>query len=136
MESNQDKDFQDDTALDTTFDEESESEQRSGPFAVAPVDPIIFKQSTDNPELRAAAAYVQMARRDNTRPAQAAPTARQKKDHTAWTPAGALPTADASEAATSAGSTSSVRVIVTIVAVALPLAAIGTAIWFGLSLLS
>jgi hypothetical protein len=135
MESNPDKNLQDDTALDTTFDD-VENEERSGPFAVAPVDPIIFKQSTDNPELREAAAYVQMARRDNARPTQAAPTARQKKDHTAWTPAGALPSGDVPASETSSNSTSSVRVIVTVVAVALPLAAIGAAIWFGISLLS
>lgn len=67
-----------------TLNEEDIKPVGNSPFGVAPVDPLVFKKTTDSPELRAAAAYVPIS----TVPAEREkpPEQPEKKDYGSWTP--------------------------------------------------
>lgn len=74
--------------VETVNDDENVEPSKNSPFGVAPVDPLVFKKSTDSPELRAAAAYVPIS----STPVERAkpPSEPVKQDYGSWTPG--LPT--------------------------------------------
>lgn len=61
-----------------------------GPFGVAPVDPLVYTQSQDSPELRASAAYVSDLKRRLAAEVFTAPRPEepQQRDFERWTPQG------------------------------------------------
>ena len=77
--------------LDPTIDVDntgpvSASPVKKGPFAVSSVDPLVYKNPGDSPELRPAAAYVQSGPRLTIR--ETPPPLPVKKEYAEWTPAG------------------------------------------------
>lgn len=69
--------------------DETPQPRSGGPFSVEPVDPLIYRQSNDSPEMRAAAAYVPVASR-RLRLNEAKPEKPANQEHDQWTP-GASP---------------------------------------------
>lgn len=67
-----------------TLNEENIKPVGNSPFGVAPVDPLVFKKTTDSPELRAAAAYVPISATPAER--EKPPEQPTKKDYSSWTP--------------------------------------------------
>lgn len=55
-----------------------------GPFAVEPVDPLVYHKADDSPELRPAAAYVPAAPRLTIR--ESAPAVPETREHREWVP--------------------------------------------------
>lgn len=80
---------------DTLKSEEPQQPRSGGPFSVEPVDPLIYRQSNDSPEMRAAAAYVPVASR-RLRANETKPEKPQSQEHDQWTPG--TPTPKASHA--------------------------------------
>lgn len=71
---------------DETLKSEEPLPQRSGgPFSVEPVDPLVYRQTNDSPEMRAAAAYIPVANR-RLRIRDPKPVKPEERDHDQWTP--------------------------------------------------
>lgn len=69
------------------IEEEKNTEPQFSPFGIAPVDPLVFRESDDSPELRPGAAYVPAASRITARrPPPNSPNDRQEYPN--WVPGG------------------------------------------------
>lgn len=111
--------------------------QQSGPFSVEPVDPLVFEQSTDAPELRAAAAYIPISAKRPPSAPIAQPPAPAPRPASRWTPGLQQDTSDITLPPGSLGTRNApkaVQVLFTAAAVFIPLALVVAAVYFGLSL--
>lgn len=135
-----------------TLEEEDIKPVVNSPFGVAPVDPLVFKKTTDSPELRAAAAYVPISTVQAER--EKPPEQPVKKDYSSWTPGatitGATPVPTSSvekiEPAvkekvkksalkkTNAGLGNGLKILFTVLAIVVPLAMLAGAIYIGVML--
>lgn len=131
-----------------TLNEEEIQPITNSPFGVAPVDPLVFKKTTDSPELRAAAAYIPISTVPVER--EKAPEEPTRQDFDSWTPG--LPTspntvvAEVQETKTKQEKVKNispqikiqnpVRIVFTVLAVVIPLGLLAAAIYFGILLTS
>lgn len=128
------------TDPDETLNTDQIQEPRQGgPFSVEPVDPLIFKQSSDSPEMRAAAAYIPVVKR-RLRITDPKPTKPQQRDHDQWTPGSQdlrNPSPEQRQPAetdsTPAGARIGLRILTGLLILA-PVGLIGAAVLFGFSL--
>lgn len=122
---------------DETLKSDTPQPPRSGgPFSVDPVDPLIFKQSNDSPEMRAAAAYIPVANR-RLKIRDPKPVKPEEREHDQWTPGatrGDRVPVTAPDAAASAGQWG-MRVL-TALLVIVPVALILAAVLLGASLVN
>lgn len=70
---------------DTLKSDEPQPPRSGGPFSVEPVDPLIYRQSNDSPEMRAAAAYVPVVKR-RLPISEPKPEKPETQEHDQWTP--------------------------------------------------
>lgn len=105
------------------FDEESAAAPASGPFAVEPVDPLVYRRAADSPELRPAASYVPIS--SPLRSSTPKPVAPAHPSYPGWTPGG-LPTAP--PAAEEGRSSRLGATLIALAALAAPLGLIGLAV--------
>lgn len=105
----------------------------SGPFADPGVDRLVYRQSNEAPEARAAHMYRPIvARQPLTTPAPQPP---QPQQFTPWTPGqDSAPPAPPAAPQAKRPPRSLMRIILTVTAVAGPLAIIAAALWFGYTL--
>lgn len=105
-----------------------------GPFAVGPVDPLVYRQSRDIPELRPAAAYVRTDQRITVR--EAPPVEPQKREYSEWTPGGPMeiPEQATPKKARYGGIHPGVKTLFLLFLVLLPLAALGLLVRYVMSL--
>lgn len=104
-------------------------DEKAGPFAVGPVDGLVFQQSDDIPELRPAAAYVSAGPRliiRETLPPVAPPVKRQ---HTEWVPDGDAGPAPAPAAEPQAWGRYTLRALRTVAFLVLLLAPMAGVAW-------
>lgn len=138
-----DFDLPDEDASDNQTDKND-----AGPFGVAPVDPLVYTQSDDSPELRASAAYVSDLKKRLAAEVftEAPPTAPETQDLPRWTPdtSGAAQPEQSTPVSTSSVKTTTATMIsqipraatsilIRIVLFLIPLAVIGLGIWAGLT---
>ena len=121
----------DDSESQFDLDPSSESAP-SGPFGgVAPVDPIVYKEADDSPELRPAAYYVQAAPRLSVR--DQAPRLPEPKNFPEWTP-GPRTVTDSSKPVPDPEKRSVLRTLFFLAVVLVPVALIGWALSFAVQL--
>jgi hypothetical protein len=121
---------------DNLKSEETQPPRQGGPFSVEPVDPLIYRQSNDSPEMRAAAAYIPVANR-RLKIEEPKPEMPEAEEHDQWTP-GTTPVSPPVQSRTKeVPSEPPVRLsmrILTAILILVPVALIVAAVAFGASL--
>jgi hypothetical protein len=120
---------------DTLKSDEPQPPRQGGPFSVEPVDPLIYRQSNDSPEMRAAAAYIPVASR-RLKIDEPKPEMPEAEEHDQWTP-GAAPVRVTPNKAQETPAEPPVRLsmrILTAILILVPVALIIAAVALGASL--
>lgn len=118
---------------ETLKSDEQQVPRSGGPFSVEPVDPLVYRQSSDSPEMRAAAAYIPVANR-RLRIRDPKPVKAEQREHDQWTPGGPQqPGTPAPETPSAAPTRLGMRIL-TALLILVPLALIVAAVAFGASL--
>lgn len=121
---------------DTLKSDEPQQPRSGGPFSVEPVDPLIYRQSNDSPEMRAAAAYIPVASR-RLPINEAKPEKPESQEHDQWTPGAkqqvSAPSSKASQEAPGAPGRFGMRIL-TFLLILVPVALIIAALAIGASL--
>lgn len=120
---------------ETLKPEEPQKPRGGGPFSVEPVDPLVYRQSNDSPEMRAAAAYIPVASK-RLRIRDTKPVKPETKEHDQWTPGAKGRPAKAASADLDATSGRLGLRILTGLLILVPLALIVAAVLFGASLVN
>lgn len=121
---------------DTLEPDENQQPRQGGPFSVEPVDPLIYRQSSDSPEMRAAAAYIPVASR-RLKIDEPKPEMPDDEEHDQWTPGAdpvrTTPQSQPKEAPSAPPVRLSMRIL-TAILVLVPVALIIAAVALGASL--
>lgn len=105
---------------------------QSGPFASGPVDALVFKQSEDSPELRAAAAAIPTGSQPQIRDSKPRPP--DESDVAEWTPGGYVDPATTNRNNKPHRSFSVLRALLLTVLVAVPIVTGWFLVAYGLNL--
>jgi hypothetical protein len=116
----------------TTYEDDQAAPAGKGPFGVAPVDALVFRDTDEAPEARAAAALVRspQAHVEQT----PAPAKRAKESYTSWTPEGATLAATTPETVVEAPTGNRTSAIFTSLVILIPVVLLGGAVYLGLLL--
>jgi hypothetical protein len=125
-----------DDQFDGQFDHQDDLvDDQDGPvttvFGSAPVDPMVFHAPTDAPELRAAAAYVPLARPITPRPRP--PQAPEQRDYGDWVPRG-FRAEEPAPGRAPLGRGQVLQAVLSALFLLVPLAVVAAAVIFGLRL--
>lgn len=108
------------------YDIEPAPQGRVSPFDTGPVDPLIFRQNSDSPELRPAASYVSVGPQLNARAPK--PQRPEERSYPKWTPGGVADIDPIDTDNASGGPTVILRKVALLVAVLTPLALVFAAL--------